>query len=203
MSLYISIQRRRMERELDPILMQYRDPAKEQRASAAEAAAVKAHLDKPKPNSGTLNLFKERPPSTTRGDSGTLSATKSKGVGRDWNLLSHLPSDTHSKISFTAEYEALTGFRETSNSNAKQKRKEFGRDFDILSNQYRVDNEIKEKQDYEKTKEHVNKRFWATHDYDIIKAQYIDGNKEEAFRTQREFISKHHGQEKKAKLPPR
>jgi hypothetical protein len=187
-----------MERELDPIVMKYRDFEREQNYLHESMSKSQLHLSKPRnPMAGTLNIFNMPPPRET-----TAEDRKKKTITRDWNLISHFPADLHGKVQITAPFEETQKLRPKTTYDPNTKRKN-GREFNVISNDYYVDNEKRKVEDYEKVKQHVNDRYWKTHDFDVLKCQYIDGEKEAKFREQREVLAKLQGTAKSQKYPPR
>ena len=127
-SSLLSLQRRTLEREVDPVLMQYRDPAKEQDFSQTMQARTDAKRTKGQAGQPFNIVNHEGPPRENH-----LIGHQSRG-NREWNLLSHFPDKLHNKaptqfnqdfqIECTKRKPLLTGDTTLTR----------GRDYSILSN---------------------------------------------------------------------
>lgn len=192
-------ERRAMERELDPIVMQYRDSQKEEDFMNMTRSKSEAHLSKPRQKmAGTLNLFSEKP--LQPNDSS--ATTKRPKLQRDWNLISHFPVDVHEKTHITADFEETQRLRPHTTVDLKARRSKNGREFNVISNEYFEDNEQRQNIEFERIKADVVSKYWKTHDYDFIKGEYIDGQKEARYREQRAMLGKVQGASQSRKLPP-
>uniref|UniRef100_A0A7S2B3B7 Uncharacterized protein n=1 Tax=Octactis speculum TaxID=3111310 RepID=A0A7S2B3B7_9STRA len=76
------------------------------------------------------------------------------------------------------------------------------REFDIVSNHYRSNHDLRDKEDLEKLRFDAQVAYWQTHDYDPIVGKYLEKNKEEEFQRQRKAVEKVAGSSKMARLPP-
>lgn len=187
-----------MEREVDPILMQYRNPEKEQKFLEQTLAQTAAHQAKPRRMAGTLNLFSGEVLEPKHFD-----LSKKKKPPREWNLISHFPSDVHCRVGIAVPFEETQKLRERATHDISQRKRKGSREFNILSNRYYVNDDGRQREDYERLKADVLEKYWKTHDFDPIVGQYIDGEKEAKFREQREVIGKVQGASQFQKLPPR
>lgn len=193
------LQRRVQERALDPIVMQYRDPAREREHESLARALSAAHLNKPRQKmSGTLNLFSgqmaEKP--------NTSGKTKRSKPQRDFNLISHFPAEVHRTVQITADFEETQKLRPRTTVDLKSLRAKSGREFNVVSNEYFEDNEQRQGEDFERIKADVARKYWKTHDFDFIKGQYLDGEKEAKYREQRAVLGAVQGASQYTKLPP-
>lgn len=147
---------------------------------------------------GTLNLFSGKWPEKNEAS----TKTKLTSVQRDWNLVSHFPIDVHNKVQITAEFEETQKLRPKTTINPETRRGKIAREFDIVSNAYTDDNERKQEEDFDRIKADVEQKYWRTHDFDFVKGQYIDGEKEAKYREQRLMLGKVQGASQFRKLPP-
>ena len=67
------------------------------------------------------------------------------------------------------------------------------KDYDIISNNYKFNNEEKIKADYEISQLNAAKNFWKARDYDFFRGRYIDDKKEEEFQLKRSKEEKEWG----------
>ena len=179
--------------------MQYRDPKKEENFLDMSRSKSEAHLNKPRQKmAGTLNIFSGQLPART----GTSDKPRRTKVQRDWNLISHFPADVHEKVQITADFEQTERLRPRTTVDLKALRAKNGRDFNVVSNEYFENNQERQESDFEKIKSDVQNKYWKTHDFDFIKGQYIDGEKEAKYQEQRAVLGTVQGASQYQKLPP-
>lgn len=75
------------------------------------------------------------------------------------------------------------------------------RDYNIITNRYFEDHEKKAKVDAESYRQEAAREYWKTHDFDLIKCEYVDLEKEEQYKNELKDKEKTHGLEKIEKLP--
>lgn len=178
--------------------MQYRDTKKEENFLDMSRSKSEAHINKPRQKmAGTLNIFSGQLPART----GTSNTSRRK-LQRDWNLISHFPVDVHEKVQITADFEQTERLRPRTTVNLKALRAKNGREFNVVSNEYFENNQERQDADFEQIKGDVQKKYWKTHDFDFIKGQYIDGEKEAKYREQRAMLGAVQGASQYQKLPP-
>lgn len=76
------------------------------------------------------------------------------------------------------------------------------REFDILNNNFKQDNEVRVKEEIDRETDHVYQKYWKTHNYDPIFGKFYDHNKEEEFQHSRIMEQKEHGKDANDVLPP-
>jgi hypothetical protein len=190
-------ERRVIERELDPIVMQYRNPEQERRFLDETLTKTQLQLSKPHKQQGKLNLFK-----IDNNDTLNKSIKNKKALPqRDYNILSHYSNDIHNKMQLSDPIDESLKIRPRTTFDMKSKRSN-QREFNVISNRYLLNDEERQHQDYESTKNDVVKKYWKTHDFDIVKGEYLDENKETKFKEQRTLLSKVHGTASRERLPP-
>lgn len=59
------------------------------------------------------------------------------------------------------------------------------REFDIINNKYRNDNENKQLIEKKVQKLQAARKYWEKNDYDVIKAKFLNENKEKEFNDKR------------------
>ena len=75
------------------------------------------------------------------------------------------------------------------------------RDYNIVTNRYVEFHEEKEQTNLDIAKAEAAKEFWKTRDFDPIRGQYFDGDKETTFVADRSEKAKVHGKDQVKKLP--
>lgn len=76
------------------------------------------------------------------------------------------------------------------------------RDYNIINNQYWIDQREKARADKETNKETVDKKFWKTHNFNPLVCSFYDGAKETEFLEKQEQDGKSHGKNFNDRLPP-
>jgi len=76
------------------------------------------------------------------------------------------------------------------------------RDFNIINNQYWVDQKEKTKVDKAINRDIVQKKFWKTHNFNPLVCSYYDQDKEQDFLEAQEQMGKEHGKNFNDRLPP-
>ena len=59
------------------------------------------------------------------------------------------------------------------------------REFSVLTNKYLDNNTAREVEDLERQREELTKKYWKTHDYDLLAVRYCDEQKEVSRREER------------------
>jgi hypothetical protein len=75
------------------------------------------------------------------------------------------------------------------------------REYNIVNNRYVEHHDAKEEVNAEIQRAEAAKEFWRTRDYDPIRAEFYDGDKEKTFVSERSEKAKTHGKEYVKKLP--
>lgn len=75
------------------------------------------------------------------------------------------------------------------------------KDYNIISNKYLDSHNIKTVADEKILKAEAAKKYWKTHDFDIINCQFYDEDKEAKFIQTRKEIAETHGLDQVKKLP--
>ena len=69
------------------------------------------------------------------------------------------------------------------------------RDYDLLSNNYKEFDKEKKKVDYEIAQLNAATNYWKKNDFDIIKGEFMDNNKEVVYQQKRDVNAKNHAKE--------
>jgi hypothetical protein len=115
--------------------------------------------------------------------------------------ISNLPHEDHlhAPLLYNEDY-SLTKFRPNTTREKKFIAKQ--REFNVVSNEYSVNHDAKLRTEFDRLKGHVVKKYWATHDYDIIKGRYCSPEKEKQYKEQRETVAMVHGAAQMERIPP-
>lgn len=76
------------------------------------------------------------------------------------------------------------------------------RDFNLISNNYYENNRDRKIEEFNRMKEHVLNKYWETHNYDFLKGEYYNYEKEKDFHKQRELLEDVRGTMSKKMIPP-
>jgi hypothetical protein len=212
------LERRLKEREVNPILMQYRDPHKEtqfqtqtlktQQDKALNQTISKINKAKTMRN---YNLITHTPNLNSTGPMATLpsSTTFAAATGgvfkdrnqRDYHLLSHY----HSKLHSVAPLEYDEQFTQScvSKKQSHHKPNFRPRDYNILSNQYSTNHTEREAADHEILQEKMRKKYWETHHYDLLKGQNYRESDEMKYQEEKELKRSRQLKNKEMQYPRR
>ena len=75
------------------------------------------------------------------------------------------------------------------------------RDYNIITNRYFQDHEAKADADKEIYKQNAAREYWKTHDFDPVKCNFVDEEKEEKFLNEAKEKAKTHGLDQIERLP--
>lgn len=76
------------------------------------------------------------------------------------------------------------------------------REFNVISNEYKVDHDRRRLEDFEKLKTHLLKKYWDNHDYDMIKGKFYSPEKQKLYEHHLETIKSVQGTAQMERLPP-
>ncbi len=183
--------------------MKYRDVQKESLLQTMKAEqlnkTLNTSLERLRKHFNIINH--EGPP---RRVDGIVQPPRNRAI-RDFNFMTNMGWKDHgaTPLLYDEEYniEKIKALRSApivraGTSHAKM------RDFNMISNDYYEDPVNRKAREEEAQKEALARRYWDTHNYDPVKAQYYDAMKEEQYQVQRSLLSTVHGANKLAKLPP-
>lgn len=175
------LERRIKERELNPILMEYRDEKKEKEFKETLTLTIekKNQERRAKIPSRKYNIVTHSGPPKEKKEYDRIN----RGT-RDYNILSHFNNKFHEIAPL--EYDEFFA-KECSRKPIILTKESFrSRDFNILSNKYHTNHDLKESYDNEKLHTILSDKYWKTHIYDPIKVQSYDINNEEEYHKQAE-----------------
>lgn len=188
------LERRTMEREVDPVLMKFRDEAKEENFQRTISSRKSTKVNKMAGQKFNIITHKGN-------EAPKFPEKKHRGI-RDYNIMSHYPSRFHK----TAPTKFDEGYYlacsrpvkvETGLSNDR------GREFNILSNKYKTNNDERQLEDHERIQERMREIYWRTHTYDPIRVEMYDEEKEKKAKKAEEEKIQNKQRSKMEKMPPR
>jgi hypothetical protein len=176
------LERRLKEREVNPILMQYRDPIKESQfqtqtlKSQQEKALNKSQQPVSKNRSKTIRNYNliTHTPNLTGVSTAEIGAVATRPLPKDRNQRDyHLLSHYHSKLHTVAPLEYDEYFTQSCvyKKPSHLKPNFRTREFNILSNHYSSNHSEREAEDHQILQEKMLKKYWETHHYDLLKGQ--------------------------------
>ena len=194
-------ERKKKERELDPISMTYRDQAKERAHTAARVERTQtAVLKRVKDiNRTQYNMISHiGPPRKIDSMRESMKELEVKPA-RTWNMFSHLPHEKQTTCPILYDEKYIK-------DNVKAERlfvvpEQPKREFNVITNQFSENHEARLKNEYADLKKGMLERYWAKHDFDPVIGEYYDDKKEEDFRAARHALTKTWGEAQAARLP--
>lgn len=127
---------------------------------------------------------------------------KDHSAHRPYHMLTNMPKPLHhdAPTVYDEDY-SLTVYKQTilprANTSTGNRR-----EFNIVSNEYFENPAEKKREEYEKLKSHVLKKYWQTHDFDIVKGRYCSPEKEDRYQTQLKIMQEVQGRAVGTSLPP-
>ena len=101
-----------------------------------------------------------------------------------YNIISHMGRDEHYKAKMVPkegeEFTLKRSMNVTLEGGMKPKSHQT-REFDVLTNKYIANNTAREVEDLENQRDELAKKYWKTHDYDILAVRYCDAQKQQKF----------------------
>lgn len=195
------MQRKRQEREFDPVAMKFRNPDKEAQIEMQRTAQLDSRIQRVSElKQKTFNIIShEGPP--RRIDS-LPSLTRDHSAQRPYHMLTNMPKPLHHDApTIYDETYSLTVYKQTilpvAPTNTGKRR-----EFNIISNDYFENPVEKKREEYEKLKTHVLNKYWQTHDFDIVKGRYYSPEKEDRYQQQRRVMEEVQGRALESILPP-
>ena len=187
-------ERKAMERELDPVVMQFRDPDR-------EAARTQRKTEE---MNGTLSRYSGIVAGRRNIINGYGGPPKTPPVQRmeqirDNHIISNVATAAYKHLPILYD-EAFT------EANRQPRRREpkstgDGRDMDIISNKYFKDDKERKEKEYIELRQTCHDRYWKGRDMHPVLQTYYHDDKEATYQAQRETLSRIHGGAKMRRLP--
>lgn len=192
-------ERRNQERELDPILMKYRDGDKEEAYMSKKNSFTESILARTASSRSRFNIINHQGPPKPASTVNLERAEKSK---ESLHLISNLLNKDHIKapILYDQDYYVTNFVPKVSNKGKPIVRR---RDFSIVSNNYYEGHEEKTRSEYEKLQEDVTKKYWETHGYNPVVGQFYSDADEERYSAQLKEVEAMQGSSQASRIPPR
>jgi len=121
---------------------------------------------------------------------------------REWNLLSHLPTQSHSHAGLMYN-EEFNKSEELRLSVLLAPKIRDSREYSIISNKFNKDNDDRIAKENQDLQEKLIDKYWRTHSFDPIRGKYIDSDQEHEYLDRRKESEKSHGKDQFLRLPPR
>lgn len=190
-----------MERDFDPITMQYRDPIRESVAKQSqEQKEMMRTQNSQEKLRQSFNIVSHTGPSKPRPLTTSNITLNNPRKVRDRNIVTHLVTEDQ-KVAPTLYDENYVHSRTKLTREFTPKNK--NREFNVISNKFYEGNSARQVEEIGNLKSHLLKKYWQTHDFDFIRGEYYDPNKEERFASQRKYLQSIHGTASRANLPIR
>ena len=116
----------------------------------------------------------------------TEAKTRRPNTRAGYNIINFHALEQKDEDEVIPRAQTSTG-RRSNNVNTKP------RAFNVLTNKYLEDHETRTAKDHVTAKTIAEKKFWATHDYNLIAAEYYSKTKEDTYCAERLEASKIHG----------
>lgn len=192
-------ERKAKEREFDPVNMKWRNPEKEQALANKKKEQMDLKLKTvSEMRSSKFNFISHEGPPRQR-DLWDLPPASLPFGGRERHLISGLSLDGHKKCPTLYDDDYCL---QNQKPKPRLQKPENRREFDVTTNRFIKNNDERKKEEYQEMKDHAIKKYWKTHDYDIIKGEFCDPNKEANFLQTRDVVSQVQGKSQLARLPP-
>lgn len=190
-------ERKALERELDPIVMKYRDEAKEEQYAKRKLDQENARIERVNSAAQKFNIVSH----TGAPSKITPPISRVPSSASELHLISYLPRPDHKQApTLYSEDFYVSRFRPKRQSTDHVERQ---RQFNIVSNNFYEENTARQRSDYDRMREDTTGKYWTTHDFNPIIGEFYDERKEAAFREQREAYSQVQGLCQASRLPPR
>lgn len=198
------LDRKTKERELDPIVMQFRDAEKEQQHMTHKTLRT---CTLPLQRYETLkktsfNIVSHESPPRLMDSMAPHLLTKQPLGQREWHLFSHLRQDRHTTcpILYDAQYMNAHAVPK-SGVPLSENRSSNPRTFNIINNRFSRNHDEQVRGEYNVMKEVMVKKYWATHKMDLIRGEHYSDAEEEACRSRERDAALTHGQAFMSTLP--
>lgn len=192
-------ERKAKEREFDPVNMKWRNQEKEELLANKKKEQLDLKIKTVSDmRASKFNFISHEGPPRQR-DSWNLPPASLPFGGRERHLISGLSLDGHKKCPTLYDDDYCL---QNQKPKDRIQRPENRRDFDLTTNRFMKNDDDRKREEYETMKDHVVKKYWKTHNYDIIKGEFYDPNKEANFLHTRDIVSQVQGKSQLSRLPP-
>ncbi|GMH81409.1 hypothetical protein TrST_g1959 [Triparma strigata] len=206
----------RKERAFNPVTMTYRDEAKESNIQQRERAFAAVRLNNAKDKQlcfeQKFNIINHQSHLPKQYEDANMKTRMQEEVKRrapdsrvKYNIISHMGKEEHYRAKMLPkEGEEFTLKRDMNITleNGLKPKSHQTREFDVLTNKYIENNTFREVEDLEVQRDELAKKYWKTHDYDILAVRYCDAQKQQKFEQDLREKERTHGNNQREKLPP-
>lgn len=196
-------QRKLKDREIDPITLKYRDENKEAQVTQARIEKMMNHTAKVNQMRGQkFNFITHKGPPRLI-DTMPRPVNAAPGSDRDRHIISGLTNSAHSQLKTLYDEDFVLNQQRVSTApRVSVPAQAARRDFNVISNLFFENHEGKEREQYEKMKDHIIKKYWSTHNYDPIKGEYYDEVMQNTYNEQRKILETVQGKAQSLRIPP-
>mmetsp|Transcript_5204 Transcript_5204/g.11008 ORF Transcript_5204/g.11008 Transcript_5204/m.11008 type:complete len:449 (+) Transcript_5204:207-1553(+) len=205
----------RKERAFNPVTMTYRDEAKEntirQRERAFAAVRLNDAKDKQLCFEQKFNIINHQSHLPQEYEPGKKQSAMEEVSRRapdsrvKYNIISHMGREEHLKAKMVPkegeEFTLRRSMNVTLEDGLKPKSHQT-REYDVLTNKYLQNNTAREVEDLENQRDELAKKYWKSHDFDILAVRYCDAQKQQKYEKELREKERTHGKNQKEMWPP-
>lgn len=194
-------ERKTKERELDPIVMEFRKKETEVEHSASRMNRTHTQpLQRYETIKRTqFNIVSHEGPPRKLDAMRKEQNSKPNALNRGWHLFSHLGPKQHVECPTLYDEKYMeTNVRPKTGAHVPNATL---REFNIINNEFTTNHDERLREEYNTMKGVMVKKYWDTHNFDILRQEYYDDSKEEDFKHGLHEATLVHGQAQTAKLP--
>ena len=194
----------RAEREFEPILQQYRDNARESTTRDSERAKLSMTLSNAKEKSTlkqqTFDIINHtsKLPSSFQSVAEPYVKNRRPETNTWYNIITNKDIRMHTGGAVDAD-----SVKDVEEKPAEERAttKINSRPFNIMSNRYVRDHAQKARIDKQSIRDEAARKFWKSHDFNLVTCKFYDKEKEKRYRLERRALDKTHGSDRLEKLP--
>ena len=183
------------EREVDPVLMRFRDPEREQ--THQERSLLKSQQLRKVPHA-TDSMFSL----LSHTSESPLFMPKEDRNGSKYHILSKLPLEDHKEVPTLYDETAMISKLHSLQNKVKSKPKTQRR-YDILTNMFIEDHDAVSAKERERLKQRLDEAYWRTHRYNLIQCRDFDPSSEDQFQRTQKVVEDRKRERRMARLPKR
>ena len=189
-------ERKCQERELDPILMKYREESKENNYMMKKTSKSELVLERVANTSATrFNIINHQGPNKNHGP-----YNQSEKSAKSLHLISNLLGKDHTEAPVL--YDDKFYSKRFVSKTEKVIKPVGSREFNIVSNNFYRNHDNRIQEEFEKLQTEVTKKYWETHGYNPVIAQYYSDADEERYNVKLKEIEAMQGKSQACRLPP-
>ena len=183
------------EREVDPVLMKFRDPEQE-KAHQMRRDLISQHLRRTPHQMDSMHSILAHTstiPNIVR---------KEDRNGSKYHILSKLPLEEHHEVPTLYNDEAMI-IKLKSLQNKVRSKPRSHRRYSILTNMFLEDHEGTSAKEREQLQRRLEEVYWRNHKYDLIRCRDYDPAQEEQYQQTQKVVEDRKREKKASRLPKR